>query len=153
MDIIGLVDEDLVNYKKCSMVVMMPYCSFKCGEGLCQNSALAKASIIEVDEDILIRRYMENSLTSALIFSGLEPFDSFDEVFNMISRFRTLFLDDIVIYTGYNEEEISSYMAALTVYVNIIVKFGRFIPNQETHYDKILGINLASDNQYGKRIS
>lgn len=36
---------------------------------------------------------------------------------------------------------------------NIIVKFGRFIPNQHPHYDEVLGINLASDNQYAEKIS
>ena len=32
----------------------------------------------------------------------------------------------------------------------IIVKFGRFRPNQEKHFDEVLGIYLASNNQYGK---
>ena len=32
----------------------------------------------------------------------------------------------------------------------IIVKFGRFRPNQEPHYDEVLGVNLISDNQYAK---
>ena len=36
---------------------------------------------------------------------------------------------------------------------NIIVKFGRFIPNQESHYDEILEVNLASPNQYARKIS
>ena len=36
---------------------------------------------------------------------------------------------------------------------NIIIKYGRFIPHQEKHFDEILGVYLASDNQYGKRIS
>lgn len=33
------------------------------------------------------------------------------------------------------------------------LKFGRYIPNQTPHYDSILGVNLASDNQYAERIS
>jgi hypothetical protein len=36
---------------------------------------------------------------------------------------------------------------------NIIIKFGRFVPNQEKHYDEVLGIELASPNQYARRIS
>ena len=36
---------------------------------------------------------------------------------------------------------------------NIIVKFGRFIPDQESHYDEVLGVNLASNNQYAKKLS
>ena len=36
---------------------------------------------------------------------------------------------------------------------NIIIKFGRYIPNQQAHYDDILGVNLASNNQYAIKIS
>jgi len=36
---------------------------------------------------------------------------------------------------------------------NIIVKFGRFRPNQKPHFDEVLGVNLASDNQYAEKIS
>ena len=41
----------------------------------------------------------------------------------------------------------------LKKYSNIIIKFGRFIPNQKPHYDPVLGVELASDNQYGEKIS
>lgn len=61
--------------------------------------------------------------------------------------------DDIVIYTGYYKEEIKEYIDKLRVYPNIIIKFGRYIPNQEKHYEEELGIYLASDNQYAERIS
>lgn len=61
--------------------------------------------------------------------------------------------DDIVIYTGYCKEEITEYIGKLKIFPNIIIKFGRFIPNQEKHYDEVLGIYLAFDNQYAERIS
>ena len=35
----------------------------------------------------------------------------------------------------------------------IIIKWGRYIPNRPSRYDEILGVTLASDNQYGKQIS
>ena len=35
---------------------------------------------------------------------------------------------------------------------NIIIKYGRYIPDQEPHYDEVLGVNLASDNQYAERL-
>ena len=41
----------------------------------------------------------------------------------------------------------------LKSYKNIIIKFGRFIPNDKPHRDTILGVNLASSNQYAKKIS
>ena len=36
---------------------------------------------------------------------------------------------------------------------NIIIKYGRFIPDQQPHYDEILGVNLASSNQGAEKIS
>ena len=41
----------------------------------------------------------------------------------------------------------------LSYFDNIIIKFGRYIPNKQSHYDNILGVNLASDNQYAVKIS
>ena len=56
--------------------------------------------------------------------------------------------DDVVIYTGFNADEVIDECMILSKYANIIVKFGRFIPDQESHYDELLGVNLASPNQY-----
>ena len=61
--------------------------------------------------------------------------------------------DDFVIYTGYKEEEVEDKVKQLSQYPNVIMKFGRFVPNQESRYDEVMGINLASPNQYGKKIS
>ena len=58
-----------------------------------------------------------------------------------------------MIYTGYNREEIAEQIGTLAGEGNIIVKFGRFIPHQEPHTDPVLGVGLASDNQYAERIS
>lgn len=88
-----------------------------------------------------------------MIFSGLEPFDSFEDMLNLIIGYRQTTNDDLIIYTGYTEKEIENKINILKRYKNIIVKFGRFIPNQESHYDELLGINLASPNQYSRRIS
>ena len=44
----GIIDEDFINYKKPSMVIEFPYCSFKCdkecGQPVCQNSSLINES-------------------------------------------------------------------------------------------------------------
>lgn len=157
MRIKGLIDEDFVQYKVPSMTIMTCQCSFKCdkecGMQVCQNSKLATANIIDIDNDIIVDRYVHNPITSSIVFSGLEPFDTFDELFLLITAFREKTDDDIIIYTGYNKEEIMDKIEILKIFNNIIIKFGRFIPNQNKHYDTTLGVELASNNQYAERIS
>lgn len=152
-----LIDEDFTNYKKPSMFIGFPSCTWKCekdcGMRVCQNSALAKAKGIEIEVDELVSRYLNNPITKAVVCGGLEPFDSWRDLKAFISQLRTQTADDLVIYTGYKEEEIINQLQYLQAYSNIVVKFGRFIPNQKPHYDEVLGVKLASDNQHAKRIS
>ena len=152
-----LIDEDFVNYRKPSMFIGTTKCSFKCdkecGMQVCQNSTLATARSIDIDNEILIKRYINNPITSAVVIGGLEPFDTWNGLYIFIKQFRQVCSDDIVIYTGYKEDEIKDQIQRLKVeFYNIIVKFGRYIPNKRSHLDEILGVNLASDNQYARRI-
>ena len=153
MKIKGLITEDFVNYKKASMTIIFPYCTFKCGKDYCQNSSLAKTPIIEISIDDLVNRYINNPITEAVVMQGLEPFDSWNDLKEFVKKLREYNNDDIVIYTGYNKDEVIEYVKELSIYPNIIVKFGRYIPNQEKHYDDVLGVYLASNNQYAERIS
>ena len=154
MKVKGIIDEDWVNYKKPSMFLAFPYCDFKCdrenGSLVCQNSSLAKEKNIEVDMDQIIQRYLDNPITKAMVFGGLEPFDSYEDMLELVSRLRAVSDDEVVIYTGYKEAEIPSQIAQLKALGNIIIKFGRFIPDQDAHFDPVLGVNLASSNQYAK---
>lgn len=153
----GIIDEDFINYKKPAMVLEFPYCSFKCdkecGMQVCQNSALALAPKIEVPTEEIVNRYINNPIVEAIVMQGLEPLDSWYDVIEFINILREKSDDDVVIYTGYTETETCTSIQELYKYRNIYIKFGRFIPNQEPHYDEVLGVNLASDNQYGKKIS
>lgn len=155
----GIIDEDFVNYKKPSMMIAFPYCTFKCdkecGRVVCQNSPLANEPNIEIETEQLIERYLNNGITEAIVCAGLEPLDSFDELSKFILYLRDQYHcnDDVVIYTGYNKEEIpQNYIEELSNYINVIIKYGRYIPDQKPHYDEVLGVNLASDNQYAERL-
>lgn len=156
MKVIDILQTDFVNYKKPCMTIMMPYCTFKCdkecGKQVCQNSDLASAPRIEIDVKKIIDLYLNNPISEAIVFQGLEPFDSFYQVLDFIKKFRNKTNDDIVIYTGYDKDEIKWYLTFLKDFDNIIIKYGRFIPNQEKHFDKTLGVYLSSDNQYAERL-
>ena len=162
MRIKGIQDEDFVNYKKPSMVVVFPTCTFKCDkenkQQVCQNSALAATPNIEIAVTDIVARYISNNITKAIVFAGLEPFDSFKEMLVLGRAFRTASRDDIVIYTGYTENEVLRMKDDGGFYADqirkelspCIIKYGRYIPNQNKHYDETLGVWLASDNQYAK---
>ena len=61
--------------------------------------------------------------------------------------------DPIIIYTGYEPGEDFITETSLRHYPNIIIKWGRFLLGYEPHYDEILGVNLASDNQHAEKIT
>lgn len=155
----GLVDEDFVNYKKPSMFIIFPYCTFKCEKEAkvccCQNSSLALSPVIEIDIDEIVRRYTTNPISKAIVCGGMEPMDTFDALSQLLHSFRDKTDDDFVVYTGYTKEECvkNGWLDLLSVFPNVIIKFGRFIPNQDGIFDDVLGTTLASGNQYAERIS
>ena len=152
----SIVDEDIANYSKVSMFVIFPFCSMKCdiesGKPVCQNSSLASAPNTEVHADDLVERYILNPFTKAMVLGGLEPFDSFDDVVDILKELRSKGCqDDVVIYTGYTEEEASDMVESLQPFYPIVVKYGRFLPDADRRYDDVLDVWLSSDNQYAKR--
>lgn len=174
MKLINIIDEDFTNYKKPAMFIITPYCSLKCdmecGREVCQNSSLLKEPTLDIDKEIICERYLSNPITSAIVIGGMEPFDSKTDLLTFVNTLRNKYQckDDIVIYTGYTEEELrigarapkwtpnqilADEWKVLLTYPNIIVKFGRFIPDQDSHFDQVLGVNLASSNQYGRKVS
>ena len=159
LNVKGIVDEDFVNYKVPSMTIMFPYCDFKCevdGSDYCHNSSLVNEPNIKISVNDIYRRYISNPISEAIVCQGLEPFDSWKELNGLLFHFRIheSCLDTFVIYTGYNKDEIADKIEYLqTMYSNIIIKFGRFVPDNEKHFDSVIGVMLASDNQYGEKIS
>lgn len=156
----ALIDEDFTNYKKPSMFIGTISCNWKCCKeqnldvSMCQNSALAQSDMVELANEIIVKRYKNNAITKAIVFGGLEPFDQYQEMIELISEFRRQKIyDDVVIYTGYYDYEIpKDRLQNLLGLQNIIVKFGRYIPNTDRRYDEVLGVILASDNQYAERL-
>ena len=159
MRIKTIVDEDFTNYKKPSMFIGTISCAGKCcieagiPLSVCQNDSWRKNPIIDMDDIRIVDRYINNPYTDSIVFGGLEPFEQFDELLTFTDTFRKVCDDLVIIYSGYTKDELGDYLKELAVYPNIIVKFGRYIPNDVPRFDDVLGVTLASSNQYAERIS
>ena len=160
MKLKNIVLEDFVNYKTPSMFLITSFCDFKCchegnfDESVCQNNPLVQQKTKDISLEYLYNSYINNPITEAVVIGGLEPFLQFKELYDLIKYFRDNGCeDDFVIYTGYYKEEIIPEIETLKEFHNIIIKFGRYKPNEKEHYDEILGVKLASNNQYAEKIS
>ena len=159
MKTFGIIEEDFTNYKLPCMFISTTTCTFKCekeaGIKCCQNSHLINKIPLDISFEMLYNIYINNPITKSIVIGGLEPFDQWKEIFDLINYIRVEKGNDdtIVIYTGYYPEEIEGYIYFLKMFKNIIIKFGRYIPNSNNRYDEILGVTLASDNQFAKKIS
>lgn len=156
----GIVFEDFVNYKKPSLFLITSSCDWKCCKeagipiSVCQNSELMKSEVKEFSDESIYKAYSTNNISRAIVIGGLEPMLQFEELINLIKTFRENGCDDpIIIYTGFNKTEILYQVEQLKMFKNIIIKFGRYVENSNPIYDEVLGVTLASDNQYAEKIS
>ena len=160
MRVKNIATEDFINYKEPSMFISSCFCSWKCcieqglDIGVCQNAPLAQAEIVDIPDEAIYELFVNNPITQAVVIGGLEPMIQANEVISLIDYFRKNGQDcPFVIYTGYCPNEIPKEINLLKQYKNIIIKFGRYIPNAKSKYDEVLGVILASDNQYAEQIS
>lgn len=153
------VDESCEYYKYPVLLIATTTCDFKCCVesgipiAVCQNEPWLNKPTYEIPNIMLIQTYNNNPITKAICFAGFEPFKQFEEVKTFISEFRETNDDPVILYTGYYKSEIEDKIEQLQKFSNIIVKFGRFKPNEPHHTDPILGVELASTNQYAEKIS
>lgn len=160
MRVKGIIEEDFTNFKLPSMFITTCFCDFKCctesnlGIEVCQNAPLAQAPSKDIPDSVIYQHFANNPITKAVVIGGMEPFLQIDEVETLIKLFRSNGdISPIVIYTGYYPNEIQPKLDRLKKYKNIIIKFGRFIPDKANRYDDILGITLSSDNQFAMQLS
>ena len=161
MHIKDIKDEDFLNYKKAAMFIITPWCDGKCyrelnlDASICQNHELVNLPVPKVDDDAIVERYLNNPNTESFVLGGLEPLMAQEEIIAFIDCVRRKHNcpDDIVIYTGYTPDEVKNFMKEAGRYAHIYMKFGRYIPNSSSKEDPVLGVTLASSNQFGALIS
>lgn len=160
MKVRDILAEDFVNYKTPSMFIITTTCDWKCcieagrDISMCQNSGILSTSIKDIPDTLIYDMFINNPISKSIVIGGLEPFLQFDEIVRLIDTFRRVDCNcDFVIYTGYNRDEIAKEISSLKAFSNIIVKYGRYIPDSVPRFDDVLKITLASENQYAERIS
>lgn len=145
------VFENFTDYNKISMYIFGTTCRLNCRN--CFHDHTRSYANKEVNEEELADYILSNKLVKAVLFSGLNWLDQIDDLISFISIFRQKSNNDVVIYTGYTEDESFEYIKRLKKFDNIIIKFGRYVPGTEQIFDSTLGITLNSNNQYAKKIS
>ena len=163
MSFVNLIDvktDDITDYLKTSLLLVTPKCSGKCGEK-CQNYFLIKnATTKQYAVSSIVNLYNNLTTHNAVVFAGLEPFDTFNDTQILVDAFLQNDKPiDIVIYTGYYQQSITDKVNVLlqkliktkSTNKTIIIKFGPYIAENRSYYSNILGIKLATDNQYVKR--
>lgn len=155
----GVVSEDFCNYKKPSMFLISAECDWKCCKeagkdvSICQNAPLLSAPVTDIPNEQLVKMYLANDITQAIVVGGLEPMLQIDELDDLLTKLRESGCEDpFVVYTGYYPEEIPNELSRLRGR-GVIVKFGRFLPDRSGRFDELLGVPLVSENQYAVELA
>ena len=151
------VEDNYQDYDKPSIKIMTSICDFKCckEQGLdvsvCANHKYSSELPKKVPNESILGLFKRNrTICSSIVFGGLEPLKQMSELYYLCRYLRDNGVDeDIVIYTGYYPEELNPHDMLLIISLgSIIIKFGRYIPNSKPVFDKVLGVELISDNQF-----
>ena len=158
LDVFTINECDLVNYVYPTFLIASGVtCTFKCerecGKKVCQNHPLLKEEVIHYSIPNAIWRYDRQSLSNSITFQGLEPLDNMVQLVWFLIEFRKNHDDDVIIWTGYTEDECEAFINLLKELkiTNVIIKFGRYVPDKEPHMDELLGVQLSNEEQYAKR--
>jgi len=148
------------DYKRVGLYIATPFCNFKCvkeakEKGIeihCHNGGLDNVG--DLSAETLVARYIKtNPFIECIILSGLDPIDNWEETKQFIDDFRRVIDMEIVVFTGYYPEEIKDKLEEIKHHDNIMFKFGRFDPTNESKFDETGGVTLATGNQFFKSLS
>lgn len=160
MRVKAIKKERFQDYKLPNLFLAACSCDFKCcresglDTGVCQNAPLAQMPDKEIDNQSIYSYFVNDPITKAVVVGGMEPMLQIDEIVDLLAVFRDNGCNaPFVIYTGYYPDEIKEELDKLRQYPDVIVKFGRYIPDRPTRHDDVIGVTLASDNQYAEQIS
>lgn len=159
-----IIAENFQDYKKISMFICANSCDGKCwreqglSPAICQNDKILCQKTISIPNEEIVEMFMSNHVSEAIIFGGLEPLLQIEDVVDIIRILRDAGdRSDVVVYTGYKLEESPTQNFIQRIresnLPHVLLKVGRYIPNDIGKFDEILGVRLASQNQFGYIVS
>ena len=177
MKVLNIKSDDFANFRdksgKSSLFIGIGTCDWKCYTEagiditVCQNSELAKTPPKDIPAYDLLRSYLGES--GSVVVGGLEPFTDMPSLMELARACAEYISDNreaekwsdgidwFVVYTGYEPPEVMHLVYELWTVLagkcRFAVKFGRFVPDCESHEDEILGLPLVSPNQRAEEIS
>ena len=141
-----------------SMLLVSPYCDFKCNN--CHNIHLSKETIVDFPVDELVEKYNANPFYKGITLAGLEPSFNTDEFFDDLYSFiEKAKVEKVTIYTRLNYDEIPTSIGLYNFIRNCIIKLdntkklylktGAYIDGCKSKTVEISNwkIKLASQNQ------
>lgn len=145
-----ILPEDYVNYKKPALFISSSRCDGNCPN--CQNQFLKDQTTLNIDNKRLVKLFIDNPLTEAIVLAGLDPFASFEDTLEFYKELRKESpTTTVVIYTGQYPTQLEREINSLvSIGGPLIIKFGDYREGDKPHFDELLGIELASDNQYAE---
>lgn len=160
--------DNVTDYEETSMLLVFPKCSGKCGPACHNYNMIGKTAPLNVKVEDIVNLYNSLSDHKAVVCAGLEPFDSFDDLYALVEAFANNSKPcDFVIYSGYYPYNDVSYenstgitnvweLARKIVKIKgsnqdftLYFKYGRYIedPNDDGYDSRLLGVHLSSRNQ------
>ena len=102
--------------------------------------------IIEEDSRVIIRKVLDNPFNRGIVLGGYEWTEQYEELLSLIEGARSVNLD-VILYTHYTIEDISTKYSELLQYKGIYIKCGEYDNTKLSADHTSYGVLLASTNQ------
>lgn len=102
--------------------------------------------ILEEDSKDIIAKIKENPFNQGIVLGGFEWTEQYEELLALIEDARDAELE-VILYTHYTIEDISTYFTELLKYKGIYVKCGEYDNTLLSITHSSYGVPLASTNQ------
>ncbi len=137
MNIAHIEETSLIYGPGIRFVIWVQGCSLHC-KGCWNKDMWSFKSKFEYSIDALISKIIETKDIEGVTILGGEPFDQYEELLKLVKAIKKIHLS-IILYTGYEIQELNNdNKTAVFDYIDILIS-GRFIENLKTMEGGLVG--------------